>query len=343
MVDRNTGYIIKQQPEDFIVKEISKIKLVDRSGYAVFCLKKKNCTTEAAVQRIAEALGTNRKSIGYAGSKDSRAVTEQMISVRGISREKMESIRLNEIHLSFAGFTENQLSLGDLEGNEFEITVRNITKKPEPLRRIINYFGEQRFSTDNADIGKAIIKKDFKRAVEMLLAHTGKEEGKVREFISGRTNDYVGALKTIPWKNLMMYIHAYQSKIWNEAAKRIIENENTGRIGKSLQDPAPAGDAITLPIVGFTTELKDDDAGKIIGKIMEEEGVTIMDFVIRAIPDLSSAGSERTLFANIHNLSIGEPEDDELNPGMKKILVKFSLGKGSYATEVIKELFSGRA
>jgi tRNA(Glu) U13 pseudouridine synthase TruD len=75
-------------------------------------------------------------------------------------------------------------------------------------------------------------------------------------------------------------------------------------------------------------------------KIMEKENINFQDFVIRAIPDLSSAGTERKLYVEIKDLKIGELENDELNIGMKKIKVSFSLGKGSYATEVIKAMFA---
>ena len=47
------------------------------------------------------------------------------------------------------------------------------------------------------------------------------------------------------------------------------------------------------------------------------------------------------IFADVSELSIGKLEDDELNKGMKKVRVKFTLGKGSYATIVIKEMFGG--
>jgi len=322
------NYKIKQTPEEFIVREIPTFKPIASGSYLIFLLKKKDYNTETAVQRVADALRIPRKNMGYAGSKDRQAVSEQFISIRGVPREKAESVNLKDISLKFVGFSKEKISLGELEGNEFEIVVRNITNAPKQVSRIVNYFGEQRFSTNNAEIGKAIIKKDFKKAIETLLEHTGKEEDRIRSYLLAHKNDYVGALKTIPWKNLTLYVHSYQSKIWNNAAKKIVEERL-----------APAGNTTTLPIVGFATELKDDNAGRIIREIMEEEGVTQQDFIIRAIPELSVDGDERKLYTAINGLSIGELEDDELNSGKKKVLLKFSLGKGSYATEAIKEMF----
>ncbi|MBU3942094.1 MAG: tRNA pseudouridine(13) synthase TruD, partial [Nanoarchaeota archaeon] len=54
-------YKIKQIPDDFIVKEITNIKLKEEGSYAYFILKKRNYTTERAVSTAAKYLETNRK------------------------------------------------------------------------------------------------------------------------------------------------------------------------------------------------------------------------------------------------------------------------------------------
>jgi len=280
-------------------------------------------------------LHIDRKRIGYAGSKDSKAITEQNISLHNVNKEKIEKLGLKDIELKFLGYSDEPISLGDLEGNSFEIVVRNIIKKPKNVSRIINYFGEQRFSTNNAEIGKAIIKKDFKKSVDRMLESIGSDEKKVIEHLQKNKNDFVGALKRIPWKTLNMYIHAYQSKLWNETVKELVS-----KVSKAL--PAIEEPLINkkIPLIGFATEIQDDDVKKIVDKILQNEDVKPNDFVIRAIPDLSSAGNERKMFVEIKDLKIGKLEDDEMNNGKKKVKISFSLGKGSYATEVIKELFS---
>jgi tRNA(Glu) U13 pseudouridine synthase TruD len=138
-------------------------------------------------------------------------------------------------------------------------------------------------------------------------------------------NDYVGALKRIPWKTLNMYIHAYQSKLWNFAVEKYTEKV-TPKKGEQI------------PLVGFATEFENEEIEEIYFALMSADKITQNDFVIRAIPDLTSAGNTREIFTELHELEIGKLEEDELNSGMKKCTVKFKLGKGSYATEVIKEM-----
>ena len=79
--------------------------------------------------------------------------------------------------------------------------------------------------------------------------------------------------------------------------------------------------------------------GEIIEAIMEKEGITDRDFIIRKIPEISAEGTERDMFIEVKDLEIGNLEDDELNNGKKKSRIKFFLQKGSYATEFIRQVF----
>lgn len=306
-------YKLKQMPEDFIVEEVSDIESGE-GRYTYWLMEKRNYTTVRAVQHIADALKIPPKYIGFAGSKDKNAVTRQMISIK---LPKVQGISLKDISLDFKGKGNEPISLGDLIGNRFTITVRNIHERPKEIGKFINYFGEQRFSRNNKDIGKAIIKKDFSTAIKLVCEGQGDYEIQVRQHLEKHPNDHVGALKRIPKKILSLYIHAYQSWLWNRTAE-ILKTE-------------------TIPIVGFDTDLSDQPA---ITDILHEEGVSQRDFIIPQMPELSSAGEERSLFCEIKDLRIGELEQDELNEGQSKITVTFELPKGCYATEAIKALLN---
>ena len=77
-------YKIKQIPEDFIVNEVIDIKLNPKGSYSYFILKKKDYATPAAIEKIARFLNIPVKKVGYAGAKDRRAVTTQLISIEGL-------------------------------------------------------------------------------------------------------------------------------------------------------------------------------------------------------------------------------------------------------------------
>ena len=310
-------YIIKQLPEDFIVKEISSVKPGKEGKYSYFLLKKKNYTTIRALEHIAQALCIQLKKLGFAGNKDKTAITEQLCSAENIGKEKLEKVKLKDIEIKFLRKGDDPISLGILEGNEFEIIVRSIDKKPKQKTKFINFFGEQRFSKNNAEVGKAIVKKDFKKAVGLLLEGKGDAEKKLKEYLAKNQTNHVGALRTIPAKILKFYIHAYQSWIWNQIAKEHKEDERA-----------------EIQLVGFGTIIED----QCMADFLLKEKLEPRDFIIREIPELSSEGSCREFTAEAKDLEIGKLEEDELNKGKKKALIKFKLPKGSYATEFIKAL-----
>lgn len=313
-------YTIKQSPEDFIVKEISNVKTKESGEFQIYLLKKTDYTTEKAVQTIADQLNLPRKFIGYAGNKDKVAVTEQYISIK--TKNKV-NLSLKDIQLNFIGYTDQPISLGDLEGNEFEIKVKNLDdsgiiffnnrSKENPLI-FPNYFGEQRFSKNNAAIGKLLIKGDFKKAIDLILETEGGYEEKIRESISNKPNDFVNALSTLPKKVLKLYIHSYQSYLFNIMLKKIIDE-------KIKTD--------TLPLIGFGTEVNDP----LIKEILKKESISPRDFIIRKMPLLSSDGEYRNAFVKADNFSY-----EILNE--KGIKLKFSLPKGCYATVLIDYLFN---
>ena len=77
-------------------------------------------------------------------------VTEQALSFLGARREDILRIRIKDVELKYLSAGDQPLSLGDLEGNEFIITLRNIEKeKIELVQFVPNYFDEQRFGRHN--------------------------------------------------------------------------------------------------------------------------------------------------------------------------------------------------
>jgi len=314
--------ILKQIPEDFIVKEIPNFEKGE-GLYAIFILKKTNYTTEKAIQTVCDYLHIDRKRVGYAGIKDKKAISSQYISIYKIKKEKVEILKLKDIELKFVSYSKKPTSLGNLKGNNFEIIVRNLDKdvKIGADKKIKNFFDEQRFSKNNIEIGKAILKKDFKKAVGLVLQKKGDYERKAELFLSNHPNNYIGALRKVPHKILLLFIHSYQSYIFNETINKIGSEKN-----------------VKVPLVGFGTEYKDNNVRRIIKEILKKGNISERDFVVSSMPDLSCEGEERDLYVEPKNLKIDKLEKDELNKGKYKVRISFSLPKGAYATNVVKQI-----
>ena len=97
---------------------------------------------------------------------------------------------------------------------------------------------------------------------------------------------------------------------------------------------------LKIPLIGFNDTLITKETKEIITQIMKNENLKHSDFVIKQIPELSMEGDMRNAFIDITDLKIGVTEEDELNINKKKIKISFSLGKGSYATMVIRKLLN---
>ena len=167
------------------------------------------------------------------------------------------------------------------------------------------------------------MKKDFKKAAALCEVE-----------IEG--NDYIGALRKLPARLLKMFVHAYQSYLWNESIKDYLSVKYEGKEidysqGKLFFVDEKKVDMLKIPLIGFDNEGNE--------KIMQNEEITTRDFVIRQIPELSMEGDERDVFVEVKTMEISELEKDELNENMKKVTLKFSLSKGSYATMVVRKLF----
>jgi tRNA pseudouridine13 synthase len=318
---------IKSKPRDFIVREIPDLAIKDEGKYTICLLKKRNYTTLRAMEQISRVFDIPLKNIGYAGTKDKKAVTYQFVSIKNCSLDRILNLRLKDIDLQFIGYSDSPLSLGDLKGNEFVITIRDLgemeierilSKEKKGKIMMPNYFGEQRFSRNNKDIGKHLLKSEFKQAVELILGSGSDYKRKIEEFLEKNLNNYAAALRLVPMKLLKLYVHAYQSYIWNKTLKDYL--------GKSREN-------LEIPIIGFGTEIEDSQIKAITRKIMDEENITYRDFVSRKIPEISSEGDLRKAFVRIKDIRILEKKKN-------LIRINFKLDKGCYATEAVKFLSS---
>ena len=284
---------IKETLGDFIVNEVIDLELGEGS-YNYYLVKKKKRNTMDIVKFLEGRLSTK---IGFAGLKDKHAVTSQHISVyqRKIFHD------MEGVEFEFIGSGKKRINLGDHKGNEFVIVIRDLDKELKPVNSVLNLFGLQRFSENNVDVGRALVKKDFANACELLEL---KVKGK----------DYVGSLRKFGLKKLKFLIHAYQSFLWNKMAKKVKNGQ--------------------LELVGFLTKDPRYD------KLLKTEGIVPKDFIIRQIPELSVEGAQREVVIEVRRFKTLEFEDDELNLGKKKQKVSFQLPKGSYATVVVESLLN---
>ena len=224
---RGTGGEIKNSPEDFVVREITKNGFAlreniqyspeeigeqsDGSGkFAKFIMQKKDWDTVQALIRIAKMTGRGKRSIGYCGTKDRKSISVQMASIFGASPEQIKGIRLKDISINGSWRSATEAGMGENIGNAFSVTIRNCSGTgavEETVReldsRMPNYYDRQRFGMrlNNFDVGMCILRGDFEGAVMKLLTDTRLESN--QESVAARKRlgsemDFKAALGYFP-------------------------------------------------------------------------------------------------------------------------------------------------
>ena len=179
---------IKVTPEDFIVEEIPLYEPSGKGNHTYIAVRKRNVTTLDAIRRIAREVGISSRLIGYAGLKDARAVTTQMLSIEGIPPERLLELDLPGIEVLWAKRHRNKLRVGHLKGNRFELIVRDVsfdafseiqhTFEQFKEKGVPNRFGKQRFGVkgDSHWIGKALLQGDWQKVLDYFLGHSSHRE-----------------------------------------------------------------------------------------------------------------------------------------------------------------------
>ena len=166
------GGKIRKNPEDFQVSEIISEKTLksinNKGGYAVYKLSKRNIDTNHALSDIFKKKGTRLKALGL---KDASAITEQFVC--SDTKEKtIGDFSTSKYSIKQIGFVKKPLSKKDMIQNHFTIKISDLQgdlslfSEPE---KILNFYGYQRFGSKRPVthlIGKAIVQKDFKKAMQ---------------------------------------------------------------------------------------------------------------------------------------------------------------------------------
>ncbi len=171
--------LFKVRPEDFVVKEILRVKPGPSGPYAIYQVTKRGISTLQAHARLASALGVRPSAIVFPGLKDRKAIASQFFSLQGRGPEEVKGPGFSA---RLVGFFHRHLSPEDIKANEFSLTLRMIPPDAgSALERAVsgiredglpNYFDRQRFASMTAEgefPGKRILKRDAEGALRLYL------------------------------------------------------------------------------------------------------------------------------------------------------------------------------
>jgi tRNA pseudouridine13 synthase len=183
------------------------------------------------------------------------------------------------------------------------------------------------------------------RYERMMLKALIKQEKK-KEILDDAS--YKKALYALPKPLSRMFVHAYQSYLFNKAVSQRVELginkfvegdiiiDNEEHLIHDLS-PEEAQELIsnfeahpTAPLFGSKVPLAGGDLGEMENQILVDEGITSENFKCPKFPKLGSHGLRRAIRFKIWDVSAKSTDEG--------VLAEFSIPKGCYATAVLREI-----
>ena len=225
-------------------------------------------------------------------------------------------------------------------------------------------------------IGKALVTASFEGAVKTMLVgaksaapHESEEafargdytevarllppgkdvERQVARELSRHPGQWAKALRAVPVRLRRLYVQAYQSLIFNKTlSSALASGEDISRLEKGDNwAPTAEGGLVTLPprgvketpcegavplvqVVGYAFRNYGSRFDRIIGDVLEKEGVSPGQFYVKDLQEISSEGAFRRPHLALR--------DTSWDVDGTRAQAKFTLGKGQYATTLLREI-----
>ncbi|MHB1562416.1 MAG: tRNA pseudouridine(13) synthase TruD [Isosphaeraceae bacterium] len=170
-------------------------------------------------------------------------------------------------------------------------------------------------------------------------------------YLVDHPTDFRGAFARMRRELRVLYFSAFQSHLWNLLlAGRLESDAQPGdlvpvelKLGtfpfprRMALDRVEAMRKLDLPLPSARTPAPSGDLGEIADRILAPFGLAWTDLRVKHLKDVFlSKGSRPALFFP-RGLK-ADAEDDTLYPGRKALRLAFELGKGSYATILVKRI-----
>ncbi|MDP3267848.1 MAG: tRNA pseudouridine(13) synthase TruD [Legionella sp.] len=322
-----TTACFKLTPEDFQVNEFFAGTFSGEGEHILLKIEKRGLTTEDVVKSLSRLINKPAKLISYAGLKDRHALTTQWLSVHAPGEEIAGIGQLEAPGWRVLESTRHNKKLrpGYLAGNQFKVCLREISDEEDLLKRINlvksagvpNYFGEQRFGREGANL---------LRAEELLV-----QGRKVKDrFLKGI---YCSAARS--WLYNLILARRVNEQTWNKPLNGdVMQLNGSNSIFVIDEVDATIMQRITDRDVSPASPLPGKGKGMVKGEVL-----ALINEVYEEwhpwITGLLRQGLEEAWRANILHVSQFE---HTITDGTANL--SFSLPAGAYATAVLRELVS---
>lgn len=172
--------------------------------------------------------------------------------------------------------------------------------------------------------------------------------------LAARPGDFRNALQALPENLVQLFVHAHQSWLFNQILSARVEaglglstvhdgdlvmgvdddgirvhKVNAANQAKVQREVTRGRATLTAPLVGLATPLAQGAPGEVEEAILLANGIETADFRVRELPEMASEGRRRGILQPVRGLDVSWVDGDPV--------FAFALGKGSYATVVLRE------
>ncbi|MEO8001546.1 MAG: tRNA pseudouridine(13) synthase TruD [Arenimonas sp.] len=317
----------RSSPEDFVVEEINAFEAHGEGEHLLLTIEKRGLNTAFVAGALAKWAGINEMGIGYAGLKDRHAVTRQRFTVHLPKKitPDFDSLKIDGVKLLEWQWHHRKLPRGALAGNRFALMLRNIEGDKFEIENRLqkirdfglpNYFGEQRFGRERANVGMAL---------KMFSGDRVKREQR-SIYLSAARSEIFNALLASRIEN-RNWLNALEGEVW-------MINGSHSIFGP---EPFPFNDELRKRAEKLEIHATGPMWGK--GELRTLAVVADCELAVAKLHQSLCDGLEaadmkqerRALRIQVLDLSWEWPEKDRL-------CCRFSLPPGAYATELLAEL-----
>ena len=315
--------LLKAECADFIVKEELGYAMSGEGEFVAVRVRKIDNNTIFVGEKLAAFCGVSARNMSYAGLKDRKAITEQWFCIQmpGKPTPDFSQFQMDGVEILEVTCHNRKIRTGSLEGNHFEILLRNAMETDELKVRLEivknlgfpNYFTEQRFGRDGHNLTEAMrwatgeikVKDRKKRSFYLSAARS-----EVFNLVVSERVKLGLATQVLPHDILQLN----GTHSWFQADQN--EDLNTLQTRLEKRDIL-----LTAPLIGESEHLANDIENQIVA---QHQALRALMKQERLKP------ARRPLLMQAENFSWQfEPE------GLR---LKFYLPAGSYATALVREL-----
>jgi tRNA pseudouridine13 synthase len=322
---------LRASPEDFRVDEILGFEASGAGPHALLRVRKRGANTEWVARELARAAGCKPFEVGFAGLKDRHAETTQAFTVpRGRrSAEEFIGLRGEGFEVIAAAAHQRKLPRGALEGNRFEITVRDLHGDAATLAwrlqaiargGVPNYFGPQRFGRDAGNLEQVM------RAAATVAAGSGRPARRGHE-----QGFMLSAARSVVFNAILA--ERVQQRCWN----RLLPGDVANLDGRGSVFAVPALDP---ELERRCAELELHPTAPLPGDGASLAGAEVLELeqrVAAGFPEALAVIHAERMNAERRALRL-RVRDFAHDLGEGLLTLRFSLSAGSFATAVLREI-----